>query len=182
MSQQHCDRCGYLREYHQPDTLRCPADGGGYARTVGWRDSPPIDRSDWQTIIRRAAQAREAAHAAARAPYVPPPAQAPPLIAPRAPRGASELASYRGRQAVGLGRTAVAAGWSVAAFYWLCGDHSEGCAVKLRRDDLRAVATWRRAAGSIGKTSGWSADVAYGWRVGRMPIKVSHTDLESFLA
>lgn len=180
-SSEHCDRCGYLREYHQVVTLRCPADGGGYAKTVGWRDSPPLDTSDWQTIIRREAQARQEAYAAARAPYVSP-VVPPPLIPARAPQGPSELAGYQGRQAMGLGRAAIEAGWRVAAFYWLAGDCTEGCAVKLQRDDLRAVATWRRAAGSIGKTSGWSADVAYGWRVGTIPAKVNHTDLKSFLA
>jgi hypothetical protein len=102
----------------------------------------------------------------------------PPQVTARPPYGPGEIAGYQGKQAVGLGRRAAAAGWTVSAHYWRAADGVEGCAVRMARDDLRAVATWKRPRGKIGAKSGWGADVAYGWRLGTLPAKLSHTDLE----
>ncbi len=121
-------------------------------------------------------RARFAAMELARAPYVPD-VVLPPQVRARPPYGRGEVACYQGKQAAGLGRAAAARGWSVGARYWRAHDGAEGCAVSLRRTDLAAVATWSRKAGNIGALSGWSADVAYGWRIGTMPARINHTNL-----
>lgn len=105
----------------------------------------------------------------------------PPQVPARPPAGPGELAGYRGRQALGMGRAAAAAGWTLAAYYARAHDGEEMSAIKMLRGALRAVATWTRPAGNIGKSSGWRADVAYGWIEGSMPQKVNHTDLEGYL-
>lgn len=175
----HCAGCGYLFVYHRSETGHCPADEG-FAKTARYRPPPPIDRTEWREIMRRDYLARVAAHEAAHAPYelvvVPPP-----LIPARAPTGPAELAGYQGRQAVGLGRKATAAGWQVSAAYWKTHDGSEGCAVKMQRDDLFAVATWTRKPGKAGSKSGWEADIAYGVRRGDAPVKLTHTQLEGVI-
>lgn len=140
----------------------------------------PPDHSTWREILARDTAARHAAYDAQNAPYESP-IVLPPQVPARPPAGPGEVAGYGGHQALGLGRKAAAAGWRVAAFYARAADGSELSAVKLARDDLAAVATWRRAPGKQGSGSGWSADVAYGWRLGTMPVKINHTDLERFI-
>jgi hypothetical protein len=170
-----CATCGYHRDLHEPITLKCPGEARGK-----FRDPPPIDTATYAQIIRRDVEARFAAIEAARAPYVPD-VVLPPQVPARPPQGPGELARYGGKQALGLGRSGVDRGWAVDALYWRAHDGTEGCAVRLARDDLRAVATWTRKPGQIGKPSGWAADVAYGWRLGTMPIKINHTELERFV-
>lgn len=105
----------------------------------------------------------------------------PPLIPARRPLGPAEIAGYQGKQAVGLGRAAAARGWLVEASYALEADGTEFCAVKLARGDLRAVATWTRPAGRQGGKSGWRAELAYGWQLGTMPVKLDVTKLETII-
>lgn len=157
--------------------LRCPG-----LKTGVFRDPPPIDTAEYRQIMARDAAARFAEIEAARRPYVRP-AISPPQVPARAVAAPCELAGYQGKQAIGLGRRAVAAGWTVAAEYWRGHDGGEGCAVKLAKPPLRAVATWTRKPGQVGKLSGWAADVAYAWRedVERVPMKINHTDLERIM-
>lgn len=175
----HCAGCGYLLAYHQIGTRNCPADEG-FAKTAKWREPPPIDRSAFRTIMRRDYLARKAKYEAEHAPYVPV-VIPPPRIPARAPEGPHELAGYGGRQAVGLGRKAVAAGWQVSAHYAMRHDGEEFCAVKMQRGDLFAVATWTRKPGKQGTKSGWEADIAYGVRRGDAPVKLTHTQLEGVI-
>jgi hypothetical protein len=176
----HCAGCGYRPEHHQVGTQCCPTGDGGFAKMAKWREPAPIDRTPWRDIMRRDHAARMAKYAAERAPYESA-VIAPPLVPARAPRDVGELAGHGGRQAVGLGRKAVAAGWRVAAFYWQVHDESEGCAVKMARDDLFAVACWKRKPGKQGSKSGWEADIAYGVRRGDAPVKLTHTQLEGVI-
>ncbi|MET0916699.1 MAG: hypothetical protein ABWY81_10935 [Jiangellaceae bacterium] len=143
-----------------------------------FRLAPPPERVDWREILARDAAARLAEPESYVAPAV-----LPPRIPARPCQGPGEIAGWQGKQAVGLGRRAMEAGWTVGAWYWMAGDGSEGCAVRLRRDVLRGVATWKRAAGKVGAKSGWVADVAYAWRsdVSRMPQKVGHVELEGLV-
>lgn len=176
----HCGGCGYRPEHHKPGTGHCPAPDGGYLKTVKWQQPEPIDRTLWREIMRRDYLVRmakyEAEHATYEPVFVPPP-----LVPARAPQGPGELAGYGGRQAIGLGRKAAAAGWAVSAHYWQTHDGTEGCAVKLSRDDLFAVATWKRKPGKVGSASGWEADIAYGVRRGDVPVKLTHTQLEGVI-
>lgn len=175
----HCAGCGYLFAYHELGTGRCPADEG-FAKTAKYRRPPPLDRTLWREIMRRDYLARMAKYEAEHAPYVPV-VVPPPLVPARAPQGPGELAGYGGRQAIGLGRKAAAAGWAVSAHYWMAHDGTEGCAVKLARDDLFAVATWSRKPGKAGSKSGWEAQDAYGVRRGDAPVKLTHTQLEGVI-
>ncbi len=165
-----CAGCGYHSDVHEVATRRCPGQSGKF------REAAPDDPALWPEIIRRDTRARFAVMEAARVVYVPE-VVAPPQVPARAPYGPGELASYQGRQAVGLGRAAAARGWAVSAHYWRSANGTEGCAVKIWRRDLRAVATWKRPPGQLGKASGWAGDVAYAWRAGGMPKQVKHTDL-----
>jgi hypothetical protein len=108
----------------------------------------------------------------------------PPQVVARSPLAPGEFAGYQGKQAVGLGRKAIERGWDVAPWYWRAHDGSEGCAVALSRGPLRAVATWKRKAGSQGKGSGWGADVAYAWRTdaNAFPTQIGHTQLEGLIS
>lgn len=108
----------------------------------------------------------------------------PPIVPARPPLTAAEYAtSNRGMSAVKLGRKARELGWAVAPAYWVGFDHSEGCALRLAKAELRAVALWRRPAADAGKLTGWKTDVAYAWRidVARFPTKLTHTDLERLI-
>lgn len=176
-----CAGCGYEAAWHeQAAPHRCPletADRNG--RRGKWREPPPPGPASWSEVITRDIAARRAAEAAASAPVGPP---RPPQVAARQPYGPAEVAGYQGRQAIGLGKLAASRGWRVRADYWRAGDGTESCAVRLRRADLRAVATWTRPPGKIGARSGWGADVAYGWRLGTLPARITHTDLERFIA
>ena len=175
----HCAGCGYLLAYHQIGTGNCPADQG-FVKTAKFREPPPIDRSDFRVIMRRDYLARKAKYEAEHAPYEPV-VVPPPRIPARSPNGAGEIAGYGGRQAVGLGRKAVAAGWQVSAHYWQAHDGSEGCAIRMTRGDLCAVALWKRKPGKAGSKSGWEADDAFGvWR-GDAPVKLTHTQLEGVI-
>lgn len=132
----------------------------------------------WREILARDTAARHAAAAAARAEHVHTPVP-PPRIAARPPLDLTEVAAGQGRQARGLGRKAVAAGWSVLAYYWMADDGTEGSAVQLHREGARAVAVWTRPPG----VKGWKTDVAYGWRAGsgRVPQKITLKQLEGWL-
>jgi len=176
-----CAACGYGPQWHEFGTQKCPpetADKNG--RRGKWRDAPPVDTADFRTIMRRDAERRAADYAAARAVYVPE-VVPPPQVPARSPRGPEELAGYAGRQAIGLGRKAVAAGWRVTPHYWRAHDGTEGCAIKMSRGDLFAVALWTRKPGKQGGKSGWEADIAYGVRRGDAPVKLSHTQLEGVI-
>jgi hypothetical protein len=173
-----CAGCGYARQWHELGTFKCPKETANKNGARGkWRDPLPIDMTDFRGIMRRDWLARQAAYDQASA-VTEPEVVPPPLIPARWPAGPHELAGYQGRQAVGMGKRAVAAGWMVQARYWQAHDGTEGCAVSMRTDDLYAVATWKRAAGKAGTTSGWGADIAYGVKRGTMPIKMTHTELE----
>jgi hypothetical protein len=177
-----CASCGYGPEWHeQTGEHRCPpetADKNG--RRGKWRTPDPPVHLDYRAIMRRDWLARQAADAAAHVEYEPE-VVPPPLIPARAPTGPTELASYQGRQALGMGRQAALAGWAVSAHYWKAYDGSEGCAVKMWRDDLYAVATWKRKPAKAGTKSGWEADIAYGVRRGDAPVKLTHTQLEGVI-
>ena len=115
-------------------------------------------------------------------PYVSP-VVPPPRVLARPPLNLGEYAHYRG-QAVGLGCKAMAAGWDVSPWYWMAHDGTEGCAVRLAKGPMRAVATWKRPAGMLGSSKGWAVDVAYAWRVDvdRVPMKVTYTRLGELIA
>lgn len=165
----HCAGCGYVRAYHDEPGAGCPG-----LKTKTFQVPGPVDPTDWRGIL-----ARDLARRSAVPTSHVPPVVAPPLIPARPPRSAGEIAGGQGRQAVGLGRAALAAGWLVTSWYWLAGDRSEGCAVRLAHDGgpERAVATWSRPPGMLGSSKGWKADVAYGWRTGVMPTRLTHTRL-----
>lgn len=202
----HCARCGYLVQYHDI-AKRCPG-----LKTGRWQDADPIDRTTWREIMARDLAARIMAHEldpekwrngtpeAKRKLFLqatrivtgaePDPRtlqviEGEPMVPARPPRSPYEFAAYQGRQAAGLGRQAVAAGFQVAPIYWRAGDGSEGCAVKGRRAQTFAfVATWKRPAGRSGTTAGWGADIAYVWNPQdrtHMPSKITHTQLEEML-
>jgi hypothetical protein len=108
-----------------------------------------------------------------------------PRVLARAPRTPAEIAGAGGgRQASKLGRLAISLGWSVSAHYWQGADGPEGCAIRLAKLPLRAVATWSRPAELVGTKAGWKADLAYAWRIDvpRPPMKVTHTDLERLIS
>lgn len=175
-----CGACGYDRSTHDLDG-KChlsTADKNG--RRGRFRAPPPVDPSDYRTIMRRDAEQRAADHAAANATYEPV-VVPPPRVPARPPTGPGELAGYQGRQAVGLGRKAVAAGWQVNASYWQAHDGTEGCAVRMARGDLYAVACWSRKPGKQGSKTGWEGGIAYGVRRGDAPVKLTHTQLEGVI-
>jgi hypothetical protein len=109
----------------------------------------------------------------------------PPQVAARPPAGPGEVpGGTRKAAAVKLGRAARAAGWLVEPLYWRAADGTEGCMLRLAREPgLRMVALWKRKAGNVGALTGWSVDVAYGWRVGSeaFPTKLGHADVERLL-
>jgi hypothetical protein len=130
-----------------------------------------------------AAAAREAIEAARR-PYVPE-VVPPPLVPARPPYGPAEFAtSNRGMSAAKLGRKATALGWLAEPVYWREHDGKEGCAVRLARGELRAVALWSRPAGAAGTLTGWQTEYAYAWRTDatdRFPSKMPITTLERLI-
>lgn len=133
----------------------------------------------WRLISER--HAAEAANPRYEEPHAPPP---PPRIPARGPRRAEEYAtSNRGLSATKLGRLAAERGWDVEPWYWMAADGTEGCAVRFRKGDFRAVATWKRPPGAAGTLTGWGTDVAYAWveGVARAPSQVTHTVLEGIL-
>lgn len=178
----HCASCGYVEAIHDLGTRRCPietADKNGRRGT--FRAPPPPGPASWREVVAADFAARRAADEAAARPYEPPP---PPLIAARPPTGPAEYAmSNRGMSAVKLGRKAREAGWHVEPWYWMAHDGAEGCALRLAKGPLRAVALWKRKAADVGGASGWQTDTVYGWRtdVERFPTKMTHTDLEGLL-
>lgn len=152
-------------------------------KTKRFKPPAPRDARTWDQILADDARRRREAVALAAAVRLPDAVRAPQVPA-RPPGAAGEFASWQGKQAAGLGRRAAEAGWDAEARYWRAGDGSEGCAVRLRRADVRAVATWRRRAGQLGAESGWKADVAYLWREpsdGRFPTNVTHMELQEFI-
>lgn len=162
-------------------THRCPGKGT-QLRHGTFRDPPPPGPGNWRDVIAADRAARdEKRHLEELAAM--PDAVRPPIVPARPPCGPHEIAGYQGRQAVGLGRKATALAWDVEAWYWLAGDRSEGCAVRLRKGPLRAVATWTRKAGNKNPRSGWAVDVAYAWRIDveRPATKLTHTDLEGLI-
>lgn len=179
-----CASCGYLRDTHEPKTLKChaaTADKNG--RRGKWREPGPVETLDYREIMARDAARRVQELRDATAPYVPE-VVPPPQVPARPPAGPGEIAGYQGRQAVGLGRRAARAGWAVAAYYSRRHDGEEMSAVKIQSPDgeLFAVATWTRKPGHAGELSGWSADIAYGVQRGAPAVKLGHTQLEEILA
>lgn len=172
-----CAGCGYDVTTHDPDGTCHASTADKNGRRGKFRDAPPDGPGDWREIMRRDYLARVAKYEAERAAYAPI-VVPPPQVPARPPAGPGEFAGYQGRQAVGLGRKAAAAGWAVEARYWRAHDGTEGCAVRMARDDLYAVATWSRKPGKQGSRSGWEADIAYGVRRGDAPVKLTHTQLE----
>lgn len=171
--------CGYPRDFHSLGSLLCPDPPKN--TKPKYRPAPTEHEAlTWRQVIARDAARRKAAEAEAaqKRDVAPTP---PPLIPARPPQSPLELAGYQGKQAIGLGRRAVAAGWQVGAAYWKAHDGTEGCAVTLAypAQGLRAVATWKRPAAKAGTMSGWGADVAYAWRQGEMPAQCNITDLEA---
>lgn len=180
-----CAGCGYARDTHDPGTLKChPLTGDKNGRRDTFKDPPPIDTSSWREIMAREAAARRQAIEDARKPYEPV-VIPPPLVPARPPLGPAEYAtSNRGLSAVKLGRLAMARGWDISPWYWLAHDRSEGCALRLARGTLRAVALWSRPASAAGGTAGWKAEYAYAWRTDvaeRLPAKLNITDLERLI-
>ena len=168
MRTDHCARCGYLIEYHDV-AKRCPG-----MKTAAWQDRDPIDRTPWREILQRDAELRAEAIKQARMPYVAP-VIAPPLISPRPPQGPHEFAGYRGKQAVGLGRRAVACGMDVAPFYGKRADLVDWCAVKGHRSrEWAFVAEWERKPGAS-----WAFELAYAWPTdgSRVPLGVGYAEL-----
>lgn len=181
----HCASCGYPEVYHDLGTLRCPQETANKAGHRGsWKDPPPPEQVLWRERMRIDAEARRVAIEAARAPYVPEVVLLP-IVPARPPYGPHEFAGGDGnKQGTKLGRGAVALGWHAAPFYWMTGDGDEGCAVRLSKGPLRAVALWSRKAADVGKLTGWKAEYAYAWRAdaeGRWPTKLSHTELEGLI-
>jgi hypothetical protein len=211
-----CATCGYFRELHDEDTLKCPLCACSMVAAehlVVAVPAAPLRSWEGKQVLVCPGKPRTAAgklptlrRGGLKAPsavavqyeYRPgwgsilfpvieqeveedePQVALPPQVPARPPQGPGELASYQGKQAVGLGRRGVAAGWQVEAFYARAGDGHEICGLRLKYGVYRAVATWTRKAGNIGKLSGWATDVAYAWQldVKRGPIKLTHTDLE----
>jgi hypothetical protein len=165
--------------------LKChPATADKNGRRGTFKVPPPVDRTLWrERMALDAAAAREAIEEA-RKPYEPE-VVPPPIVPARPPRGPHEYASSnRGMSAVKLGRHALAAGWVVEPAYWMAHDHSEGCALRLAKGTMRAVALWSRTAANAGGAAGWKAEYAYAWRsdwTDRFPVKLNITDLERFL-
>lgn len=180
----HCASCGYPFRFHDLGTSRCPietADSAG--RRGSWKVPLPADAALYPEIMRRDAERRRREDDEARRPYEAPP---PPLIPARPPQSPREYAtSNRGLSAVKLGRAAQDAGWDVEPWYWKAADGAEGCALRLRKGELRAVATWKRSAANAiaAGTTGWSTDEAYAWRIDvpRCPTKMNITDLEKLI-
>jgi hypothetical protein len=165
--------------------LRCPQETANKAGHRGtYKAPPPIDPALWPEIMRRDVEARTKAYEDARRAYEPE-VVPPPRVPARAPTCAAEFAtSNRGMSAAKLGRHAVAAGWLAEPWYWQEHDGKEGCAVKLARGPLRAVALWSRPAAKAGGAAGWATEYAYAWRTDfpdRFPVKITITDLERFL-
>jgi hypothetical protein len=180
----HCATCGYPEAYHDLGTLRCPKETANKAGHRGsFKVPPPVDRTLWRDVMRCDAERSRQAIEDARKPYVPEVVPAP-LIPARPPFGPAEFAGGEGqKQATKLGRGAIALGWDVSPWYWRSGYGDEGCALRLAKGPLRAVALWHRAAGNVGKLTGWKAEYAYAWRtdVERLPTKLNHTNLERLI-
>jgi hypothetical protein len=168
--------CGYEQALHALGTQLCPDPPSG--SKPKFRPAPAAaEPLSWREVMRRDVLARRAADEAARAAYVPDDVR-PPQVPARHPQNQAEVASYRRRQAAGLGRAALAAGWSARILYWRDADGVEGSGVWIAGPaGERALATWKRS-GKIGQLSGWKGDVAFAWREGELPRKVGHTDLE----
>lgn len=167
--------CGIANFEGRPCPGRWAAPGRWAIEYRGdYRAPQPYDRTLWREILARDAAARHADAEEAERPWEPEEV-APPLVPARAPQSKAEFAAGKGKQARGLGRLAIDAGWQVEARYWKAGDGTEGSAVRLRKGPLRAVATWIRKPGKT-----WVADAAYGWMLGSgdIPAKLSITKLE----
>lgn len=97
----------------------------------------------------------------------------------RPPYGPAEYA----KSAIGLGRKALEAKWEISPWYWRAADGAEGCALRLKKGPLRAIATWKRAAADAGRLTGWKTDVVYAWRVdvARFPTNLNITELERLI-
>lgn len=179
-----CASCGYPRSTHDLGSLRChPATADKNGRRGTFKVPPPPDTALYPEIMRRDAEAARRAIEDARKPYEPE-VVPPPRVPARPPSGPAEYAtSNRGLSAARLGRYAVGLGWLAEPWYWQEHSGAEGCAVKLARSDLRAVAVWSRSAADAGGAAGWKAGYAYAWRAGanRIPTKLTITDLERLI-
>lgn len=185
-AQRHCAGCGYLEAYHDLGTRRCPIETANAAGARGKFRLPADEpRKEWFGLSvplspAELAEMKALADAAGSASV----ATGPPQVVARPPQGPGEFAGGDGaKQGTKLGRHAVALGWTVKALYWRSFDGTEGCGVWLSKDELRAVATWKRPAGNVGKLTGWASDFAYAWRadVERFPTRMNLTDLEGLI-
>lgn len=187
--------CGEPAEVHRPvadppsPLLTFIADGrviypclGGndtQLRHGKYREAGPTDPALYPEIITRDVRLRFEAIEAARAIHV---FEVP--LPPQVPARAPYLATEYAPAAAGLGRHALGLGWDVEALYWRSGDGTEGCAVRLAKHPLRAVATWTRAPGQQGSKTGWATDLVYAWRadtIDRFPSKINVTTLKGLI-
>jgi hypothetical protein len=177
---QHCAGCGYSEAYHDLGTRRCP----GTTRSK-FREPDNEPRKLWFGLSvplspAELAEMKVLADAAGSVTVT----SGPPQVPARSPQGPGELAGGDGaKQATKLGRHAVSLGWNVRALYWRAFNGVEGCGLWLSKAELRAVATWKRPAGNVGKLTGWASDFAYAWRadVERFPTRMNLTDLEGLI-
>lgn len=180
-----CAACGYFEEFHDLGTLKCPretADVNGRRGT--FREYVPERRFDWfgLSVPYSKKQLDAMADAERLAEDV---VTGPPQVPARPPLCPGEIAGgKRNAAAIKLGRLAIAAHWTVAPLYWRAADGREGCGVWLSRGDLRALATWKRAAGNVGALTGWEGDRAYAWRTsGTQPVtRINLTQLEGLIS
>lgn len=180
-----CASCGYPRSTHDLGSLRChPATADKNGRRGTFKVPPPPDLALYPEIMRRDAEASRKAIEDARKPYEPE-VIPPPLVPARPPYGPAEYAtSNRGMSAAKLGRLALGRRWDVSPWYWMAHDRSEGCALRLGRGVLRAVALWSRPAGAEGTLTGWKTEYGYAWRSDvsdRFPTRLTITDLERLI-
>lgn len=94
------------------------------------------------------------------------------VLEPRVPLRDTYALSEIAPRAMGLGKAAAALGWAVDPLYGVTGLGVEVSALRMRRSELRALASWERPEGGS-----WKASGGWGWRVGEPPVAVGVTQL-----
>jgi len=106
-------------------------------------------------------------------PVVEPEAAPEPLaVEPRVPLRDTYALDEISKQAMTLGKLAAAAGWAVDPLYGVTGAGVEVSALRMRRGDLRALASWERAPGGSWRTAG-----GWGWLQGGRPVALGVKEL-----